>query len=54
VRRYLVESIVQPNAYVVPNYLPNLMPPNMGTRLDAQMLADIVAYLESQDQLLDE
>ena len=54
VQRYLVESIIHPNVYIAPEYLPNLMPSNFGSRLDIQMLADIVAYLESQDQLLDE
>ena len=53
VRQYLVESILHPEAYLVPEFQ-NLMPPNFGTRLDAQMLADLVAYLEGQDQLLDE
>jgi|GEM_PF-907553 len=50
--QYLVESIVHPNAYTVPGYVENLMPDYFGTRLDAQMLADLVAYLDSQDQLL--
>lgn len=54
VEQYLVESIVHPNAYIVPGYLPNLMPQNYGARLDIQQLADLVAYLDSQDQLLDE
>jgi hypothetical protein len=53
VRRYLVESIIHPNDYIVLDYLANLMPANFGSRLDIQMLADIVAYLESQDQLLE-
>jgi hypothetical protein len=53
VRRYLVESIIHPNDYVVPEFLPNLMPANFSSRLDIQMLADMVAYLESQDQFLD-
>lgn len=53
VREYLVESILHPKAYIVPEY-ENLMGANYGTRLDAQMLADVVAFLESQDQLLDE
>jgi mono/diheme cytochrome c family protein len=52
VEHYLVESIIHPNAYVVPGYIENLMPDYFGTRLDAQMLADLVAYLDSQDQLL--
>jgi mono/diheme cytochrome c family protein len=50
VTRYLVESIVHPNAYIAPDYLANLMPDNYGKRLNAQQLADLVAYLESQDQ----
>jgi hypothetical protein len=53
VRRYLVESIVQPNVYIVPEYTAVLMPGNFGHRLSLQNLADLVAYLESQDQLLD-
>lgn len=54
VERYLVESIVHPNAYIAPDYLGNLMPQNYGARLDIQQLADLVAYLDSQDQYLDE
>ncbi len=54
VDRYLVESIVQPNAYLVPGYQANLMPTVFGDRLDTQQLADLLAYLKSQDQLLDE
>lgn len=54
VRRYLVESILQPNAFTSPGYAPHLMPDNFGQRLDSQQLADLVAYLESQDQLLPE
>lgn len=50
VTRYLVESIVHPNAYIAPDYVANLMPDNYGKRLNAQQLADLVAYLESQDQ----
>jgi hypothetical protein len=44
--QYLVESIVQPNAYIVPEYTP-IMPQNFGERLTLQDLADIVAYLET-------
>jgi hypothetical protein len=50
VSRYLVESILQPHAYIVPEYDEVLMPNNFYVRMDAQQLADIVAYLESQDQ----
>lgn len=51
VEQYLVESILHPNEYVVTGYEP-VMAQNYGSRLDAQMLADLVAYLQSQDQLL--
>ncbi len=52
-RRYLVESIVQPSAYIVPDYV-DVMPEFYAGQLTTQQLADLVAYLESQDQLLDE
>jgi len=47
--QYLVESIVHPQAYTVPNYA-QAMPQNFGERLDIQMLADIIAYLKSYDE----
>jgi mono/diheme cytochrome c family protein len=48
VTQYLVESIVHPDAYVVPEYA-NAMPRFYGDQLTLQELADLVAYLESQD-----
>lgn len=51
--RYIVESIVEPNAYIVPDYQ-NVMPSNFSDRLTYQQMADIIAYLRGQDQLLDE
>lgn len=54
VTQYLVESILHPSAYIVPEYAAVQMPANYGSRLDAQQLADLIAYLDSQDQLLDE
>lgn len=50
VRRYMVESILHPEAYIVPGYSGNLMPAAFGFRLDLQQLADLIAFLESQDQ----
>ncbi len=50
VRQYLVESILHPNVYIAPGYNPNIMPSAYGLRLDLQQLADLIAYLESQDQ----
>jgi cytochrome c2 len=41
---YLYESIVNPNAYVVPPYAPNIMPSTYSA-LEPQQLADLVAYL---------
>lgn len=52
-RQYLIESIVQPMAYTRPDYAP-LMPDFYGSQLSAQHLADLVAFLDSQDQLLDD
>jgi hypothetical protein len=50
VERYLVESILHPNDYIVEGYQPELMPDNFGRRMDLQQLADLVAFLNSQDQ----
>lgn len=44
---YLREAIVQPNAYIVPGFSPDIMPKTYGDLLTAQDLADIIAYLES-------
>ncbi|MEL6310551.1 MAG: cytochrome c, partial [Chloroflexota bacterium] len=48
--QYLVESIVAPNAYIVDGYASGVMNNNYGDILTAQELADIVAYLQTQDQ----
>jgi cytochrome c2 len=42
---YLHESIVDPNAYVVPGFAADLMPPTYGTQLTTQQINDLVAYL---------
>ncbi len=49
---YIVRSILLPGDYVVPEYN-NVMPPNYGDRMTFQNLADLIRYLESQDQFLD-
>jgi mono/diheme cytochrome c family protein len=46
---YVIESIIAPNAYIAPNYPANAMPNNFGERLNMQMLADLLAYIQSQD-----
>jgi mono/diheme cytochrome c family protein len=53
VEQYLVESIVNPAAYQVPDYT-SPMPAIYSNQLTIQQLADLVAYLDSQDQLLDD
>ena len=52
-RQFLLESIVQPMTYITPDYSP-LMPDFYGSQLSTQQLADLVAFLDSQDQLLDD
>lgn len=48
--KYLVESIVAPNAYVVPNYASGVMPGQYGTQLSNQDIADIIAYVRSYSE----
>lgn len=47
---YLVHAIVLPNEYIVPNYQAGLMPGTFGDTLTFQQMADLIAYLRSQDQ----
>ena len=51
-RQFLVESIVRPLDYITPDYA-QVMPEFYGGQLTIQQLADLVAYLDSQDQLLE-
>jgi len=44
-QEYLIESVVQTNAYVVAGYQDNLMPPNFGERITLQNMADLLAYM---------
>jgi len=43
--QYLVESIVDPNVFVVPGFSSGIMPGNYATSLTDQDVADLVAYL---------
>lgn len=45
--KYIIESILRPDAYIVFGYSAGLMPQNFGEVMSAQDLADIVAYLRS-------
>jgi mono/diheme cytochrome c family protein len=47
--QYLVTSILQPSAYIVPGFS-DLMLKDFGTKLTTQDLADLVAYLETMTQ----
>ena len=39
------ESIVDPNAYVVPGFPPGIMPQDFGQKLSKKQVADLVAFL---------
>jgi cytochrome c551/c552 len=47
---YIHQSIVAPGAFVVPNFPGGVMPPDFGTRLSTQDLADLIAFLLQQHQ----
>lgn len=47
---YLIESILMPNAYIAPGYQGGQMPQNFHEQLSAENLADMLAFLRSQDQ----
>jgi mono/diheme cytochrome c family protein len=46
--QYIAESIIHPNAYVVPNFPPGVMPQTFGDQLDIKDIKDLIAYLETQ------
>jgi mono/diheme cytochrome c family protein len=43
--QYVHESIVDPNAYVVPKFAAGVMPQNFGQQLSKTQIADLVAFL---------
>lgn len=47
---YLHDSIVNPNAYVVPGYPSGVMPPTYGDTIALEDLANLVAYLLQHHQ----
>lgn len=47
IEHYIVESIVNPGAYVVTGYAAGAMPGNFGELLSVQDIADIIAYLQT-------
>ena len=49
VMQYIVESITRPGDYVVEGYSSGLMPVNFGVRMTDQQLADIVAFIMTQE-----
>jgi mono/diheme cytochrome c family protein len=48
--QYIADSIIHPSDYVVPNYSDGVMPKNFGQLITYQDLADLIAYLKTQDQ----
>jgi hypothetical protein len=45
---YIRESILNPNAFVVDGFQPNIMPQIYGQQLNNQQLDDVVAFLLAQ------
>ena len=43
--RYTTESIVSPNAYVVPKFPPSVMPQDFASKLSKKQIQDLVAFL---------
>ena len=50
VREYIMESIIDPNLYVVPGFDKDLMPHDFGTTLNAKTVFRIVNYLSQLEQ----
>jgi len=44
---YIIESIINPNAKIVKDFQPNLMPPTYGTQLTQQQISDLLEYIKS-------
>lgn len=47
VEAYAHESIINPNAYLVEGFAPNLMPQNFGSDLTPEQINDLVAFLST-------
>lgn len=47
VEKYMIDSIIYPNEYVVPGYSSGIMPNEYGDQLSGQDLADMLAYLKT-------
>jgi mono/diheme cytochrome c family protein len=45
---YITQSILDPNAFVVEGFQPDLMPKDFGEKLSDEQLADLVAFLLAQ------
>lgn len=50
VEGYLQESIIAPNAYIVPGFAPDVMRPNFATELSLQEIADLVVFLSTRKE----
>lgn len=44
---FIRESIVEPNKEIASGFQPNLMPPDYGSQLKSQQIADLVAFLQT-------
>jgi mono/diheme cytochrome c family protein len=45
--QYLIESVADPNAYLVPGFTANVMPINFADRITLQQMADLMAHMLS-------
>lgn len=50
---YIVQSVLNPNAFLAPGYAGNVMPGNYADTIDIVTFSNIVAYLENQNQQVD-
>ena len=50
VQEYILESIMNPNLYVVPDFDEDLMPDDFGTTLNAKTLYRIVNYISKLEK----
>jgi len=49
-KEYIYQSIVDPNAYIVDTFQPNLMPQTFAQQLSPQQISDIITWMEDAHQ----
>jgi hypothetical protein len=46
---YIHQSIIDPNAYIVEGFQPNIMPQNFEELIAPEQLSDLIAFLLAQE-----